>query len=95
MDVETLTSAVSRSDDLFVLAANSSYISQRLDEAPFSILKSTAFEGVEQVNLDVLQAGSSALDSLLAAAYAAERAAYAHHICKRSTLTVLSPECPG
>jgi len=83
-DIETLSSALSKGVYLFFLAPNSSHFNQPLDEVPFAALKKFAVGGGEQSVFNSLLTGTSTRDSLLAAAYTAERLAFTTESIRRA-----------
>jgi len=75
-DVKTIEAALLKGVFLFFLAANSSHINQPLDEVPFPSDKKWAVGRGEQATLDSMVTGTLARDSLLGAAFTAERRAF-------------------
>lgn len=61
---------------LFSLAANTSHITQPLDEAPFGVLQLVTRHNHEVAVMDGMLTNSNTRDALLMAAYAAERRAF-------------------
>jgi len=70
---DTIAAALEKGVYLFSLPPNTSHINQPLDESPFGGLKRDAATGNEQEILDALVSGTSVWDTLLSAAYVAER----------------------
>jgi len=70
---DTIAAALEKGVYLFSLPPNTSHINQPFDESPFGGLKRDAATGNEQGILDALVSGTSVRNTLMSAAYVAER----------------------